>query len=43
MPEIKKSARVIASLNHQEPDCVPPDSGRDGSNTVLAERYTTVK
>ena len=43
MAEMTPRERVIAALNHQEPDRVPLDIGGGGSTSILVEGYEHLK
>lgn len=39
MAPMTPRARVVAALNHQEPDCVPLDLGTGGNTSAVPEAY----
>ena len=43
MAEMTSRERVVAALNHQEPDRVPLDIGGGGSTSILVEGYERLK
>lgn len=43
MAEMKPRERVLAALNHQEPDRVPIDIGGGGSTSIVVEGYEKLK
>ena len=43
MAEMTSRERVLAAINHQEPDRVPLDIGAGGSTTIVIEGYENLK